>query len=72
MNSMKGPYSTTSPCRLRNAKAGDKTMNVYNSDGETVCVVPRVTHNRFRSRKEAEAIAESIADLLNKRWKESK
>lgn len=46
-------------------------MNVYNGDGETVCVVPRVTHNRFRSRKEAEAIAESIADLLNKRWKES-
>ena len=71
MNSMKGPYSTTSPCRLRNAKAGDKTMNVYNGDGETVCVVPRVTNNRFRSRKEAEAIAESIADLLNKRWKES-
>ena len=71
MNSMKGPYSTTSPCRLRNAKAGDRIMNVYNGDGEIVCVVPRVTHNRFRSRQEAEAIAESIADLLNKRWKES-
>ena len=71
MNSMRGPYSTTSPCRLRNAKAGDKTMNVYNGDGEAVCVVPRVMHNRFRSRQEAEAIAQSIADLLNKQWKES-
>ena len=46
-------------------------MNVYNGDGETVCVIPRVIHNRFRSRQEAETIAETVADLLNKRWKES-